>query len=33
MNKKSYTKTKMFMDCLDEMFGKNGEKLKGEESW
>jgi len=31
MTKKKYTKTKMFMDCLDEMFGVNGEKLKGEE--
>ena len=30
MSKKSYTKTKMFMDCLDEIFGKNGEKLRGE---
>ena len=28
MNKKKYTKTKMFLDCLDEMFGANGEKLK-----
>ena len=31
MDKKKYTKTKMFIDCLDEIFGKNGEKLKGEE--
>jgi hypothetical protein len=31
MTKKKYTKTKMFIDCLDEIFGKNGEKLRGEE--
>ena len=28
MAKKKYTKTKMFLDCLDEMFGVNGEKLE-----
>ncbi len=31
MVKKKYTKTKMFLDCLDEIFGVNGEKLKGDE--
>ena len=28
MSKRKYTKTKMFLDCLDEMFGENGEKLE-----
>jgi len=31
MIKKKYTKTKMFLDCLDEIFGVNGEKLESEE--
>tara|TARA_R100001163_G_C5042054_1_gene179990 strand:+ start:110 stop:307 length:198 start_codon:yes stop_codon:yes gene_type:complete len=31
MVKKKYTKTKMFLDCLDEIFGVNGEKLQGDE--
>ena len=28
MTKKHYTKTKMFIHCLDEIFGENGEKLE-----
>ena len=31
MSKKTYTKTKMFLECLDEIFGVNGEKLESEE--
>jgi len=31
MSKKSYTKTKMFIHCLNEIFGEDGEKLESEE--